>query len=169
MLTCNKIYFPNRVTSFWYFEAVLLSLNKVFSYCFSIRQRAKHINFNEIIAIFQAIARWIKIFKSSQLHVFCDNFRVVCGVQKTFIKREAIQSVCKMAMFCAKHDIEIQAHWILIKQNSFADRLSHGQYTIIANKYLSLQIAQSSFGICLKADIKKSLLNKYQLVYFGTG
>ena len=42
-------------------------------------------------------------------------------------------------MQCAKHDTEVQAHWISTKQNSLADMLSRGQYTKIANIYLSLQ------------------------------
>lgn len=61
-------------------------------------------------AIFQVIARWIEIFKGSYLYIFCDNFAVVQGVQKTSIRREAIQLLRKIAMLCAKHDIEVQTH-----------------------------------------------------------
>ena len=104
-------------------------------------------------AIFQAIARWIETFKGSHLHVFCDNFVVAHRVQKTSIRGKAMQPLRKIAMLCAEHDIEVQTHWISTKQNSFADMLSCGQYTKIANKYPSLQIAQSTFGIPLKAGI----------------
>lgn len=48
----NKIYFLSKVTGFSYFKAILLSLDKIFSYCFLMYQRAKHINYMEIIAIF---------------------------------------------------------------------------------------------------------------------
>ena len=64
-----------------------------------------------------------------------------------------MQPLRRIAMFCAEYDIEVQAHWISTKQNSLADMLSRGQYTKIANKYPSLQIAQSTFGILLKAGI----------------
>ena len=59
----------------------------------------------------------------------------------------------KITMLCAKHDIKVQAHWISIKQNFLIDILSCDQYTKIANKYFSLQIAQSTFGTPLKAGI----------------
>lgn len=59
----KKIYSSNGVIGFSQSKAVLLLLDKAFSYCFSTRQRAKLINFKEIIAIFQVIARWIQIFK----------------------------------------------------------------------------------------------------------
>ena len=64
-----------------------------------------------------------------------------------------MQPLRRIAMLCAEHDIEVQAHWIYTKQNSLADMLSRGQYTKIANKYPSLQIAQTTFGIPLKAGI----------------
>lgn len=64
-----------------------------------------------------------------------------------------MQSQCKIAMLCAKHDIEVQAHRIFTKQNSLVDILSRSEYIKIANKYPSLQIAQSTFGIALKAGI----------------
>lgn len=73
--TCNKICSPSGVTGFSHSEAALLSLDKAFSYRFSTRQRAKHINFKEMTAILQAIARWIETFRGSHLHVFCDNLR----------------------------------------------------------------------------------------------
>ena len=38
--------------------------------------------FQEMTAILQAIARWIKTFKGFHLYVFCDNFDVTHGVQK---------------------------------------------------------------------------------------
>lgn len=74
-------------------------------------------------------------------------------VQKTIIQKEAMQLLRRIVMLCAKRDIEVQAHWISTKQNSLADMLSHGQYTKIANKYPTLQIAQSTFGTHLKASI----------------
>lgn len=153
MPTCNKIYSPSKVTGFSHSEAALLFLNKVFSYHFSTRQWAKHINFKEMTTILQAIAWWIKIFKSSYLHVFYDNFAVLQGVQTTAIRGKAMQPLRKIAMLYAEYDIEVQAHWISIKQNSLADMLFCGQYTKIASKYPSLQIAQSTFGILLKAGI----------------
>ena len=64
-----------------------------------------------------------------------------------------MQPLRRMAMLCAEHDIEVQAHWISTKQNSLADMLSRGQFTKIADKYPSLQIAQSTFGTPLKAGI----------------
>ena len=64
-----------------------------------------------------------------------------------------MQPLRRIAMLCAEHNIEVQAHWITTKQNSLADMLSCGQYTKIANKYPSLQIALSTSRIPLKADI----------------
>ena len=64
-----------------------------------------------------------------------------------------MQPLRRIAMLCTEHNIEMQAHWISTKQNSLADILSCGQYTKIANKYPSLQIALSTFGIPLKAGI----------------
>ncbi len=153
MPTCNKIHSPSKVTGFSYSETVLLFLDKAFSYRFSTRQKAKYINFKEMTAILQAIARWIKSFKGYHLHIFCNNFAVAHGVQKTSIRGEVMQSQRRIAILCAEHDIEVQAHWISTKQNSLADILLHGQYTKITNKYLSLKIAQSTFGIPLKAGI----------------
>ena len=98
-------------------------------------------------AIFQAIARWIETFKGSHLHVFCDNFAVAHGLQKTSIRGEAMQLLRKVAILCAEQDIEVQAYRISTKQNSLADMLLCGRYTKIANKYPSLQIAQSTSGI----------------------
>ena len=57
MPTGNKICFLSKITGFSYFEALLLSLDKAFLYCFSTYQRAKHIHFKEMIAIFQVITR----------------------------------------------------------------------------------------------------------------
>ena len=111
------------------------------------------INFKEMTTILQVMARWIEIFQGSHLHVFCDNFAVVHGLQKTFIRGEVIQPLRKIAMLCAEHDIEAQVHWISTKQNSLADMLSRCQYAKIANKYPSLQIAQSISKIPLKAGI----------------
>lgn len=56
-------------------------------------------------------------------------------------------------MLCAMHDIEVPVYWISIKQNSLANMLSCSQYTKIADKYLSLQIAQNTYGTSLKAGI----------------
>ena len=53
----------------------------------------------------------------------------------------------------AEYDIEVQVHRISTKQNFLASMLSRGQYTKIANRYPSLQIALSIFGISLKAGI----------------
>ncbi len=78
---------------------------------------------------------------------------VAHGLQKTSIRGEAMQSLRKVAMLCAEHDIEVQVHWISTKQNSLADMLSRGQYAKIANKYPFLQIAQSTSEIPLKAGI----------------
>ena len=47
-----------------------------------------------------------------------------------------MQLLRRVAMLCAEQDIEVQANWISIKQNSLADMLSCSQYTKIANKYL---------------------------------
>ncbi len=49
---------------------------------------------------------------------------------------EAIQLFRKIGIHCAKHNIEMQAHWILTKPNSLADILLRGQYTKIADRYL---------------------------------
>ena len=110
MPTCNKIFSLSRIIGFSYSEAALLSLDKAFSYRFLTHQQAKHINFKEMTAIFQAIARWIKTFRGSYLHIFCNNFVVVYGVQKISIKRKAIQLLCKIAMLYAGHDIEMRTH-----------------------------------------------------------
>ena len=75
------------------------------------------------------------------------------GVQKTSIGGKAMQPLRKIAMLRAEHDIEVQMHWISTKPNFLADMLSRGQYNKIANKYLSLQITQSTFRIPLKAGI----------------
>lgn len=64
-----------------------------------------------------------------------------------------MQSLCKIAMLYIKHDIEMQAYCIFTKQNFLTDILSCGQYTKRINKYPSLQIAESIFGILLKAGI----------------
>ena len=82
--TCNKICTLSGVTGFSSSVAALLSLDKAFSYRFSTRQRAKRINFKEITAVLQALARWIKIFKGSHLHIFCDNFLVTGLAQKLY-------------------------------------------------------------------------------------
>ena len=153
MPTCNKICTPIGVTGFSSSEAALLSLDKAFSYRFSTRQRAKRINFKEMTAVLQALVRWIETFKGSHLHIFCDNFPVMQGLRKNSICGEAMQPLRRIAMLCAEQDIEVQAHWISTKQNSLADMLLRGQYTKIANKYSSLQIALSTSGIQLKAGI----------------
>lgn len=57
MPTCNKIRSPSKITGFNHFEIALLSLDKVFLYRFSMRQRANYINFKEMTAIFLVIAR----------------------------------------------------------------------------------------------------------------
>ena len=163
MPTCNKICTPSGVTGFSSSEAALLSLDQPFSYRFSTRQRAKRINFKEMTAVLQALVRWIETFKGSHLHIFCDNFPVMQGLRKNSICGEAMQPLRRIAMLCAEQDIEVQAHWISTKQNSLADMLLRGQYTKIANKYSSLQIALSTSGIHLKAGIQKYPLDKCQL------
>ena len=89
---------------------MLLSLDKAFLYCFSTRQQAKSKNFKEMMAILQVMTRWIEVFKGSHLHVFYNNFAVAPGLQKTSIRKEAIQPLRKIAMLCAEHNIEVQAH-----------------------------------------------------------
>ena len=49
-----------------------------------------------------------------------------------------MQPLHKIAMLCAKHDIEVQVYWISTKKNFLADMLSCNQYTKIADKYPSL-------------------------------
>lgn len=44
-------------------------------------------------------------------------------------------------MLYAKHNIEIQTHWISTKKNLLADMLLHSQYARVANEHFSLQIA----------------------------
>ena len=88
--TYNKICTLSGVIGFNSSVAALLSLDKAFSYRFSMCQRAKCINFNEMIAVLQALARWIEIFKGSHLHIFCDNFPVTQGLHKNSIYGEAI-------------------------------------------------------------------------------
>lgn len=87
---CNKFCSSSEVTGFSSSEAALLSLAKVFSYCFSTRQRAKRINFKEMTVILQALTRWIETFNGSHLHIFgdnfVDNFVVIHGLQKNSIK-----------------------------------------------------------------------------------
>lgn len=56
-------------------------------------------------------------------------------------------------MVFAKHDIEVQAHRIFTKQNSLTDILSLDQYTKIADRYPSIQIAKSIFETPMKAGI----------------
>ena len=63
-----------------------------------------------MIAILQAITRWIKTFKGSYIYVFCDNFAVAHEMQKTFIRREVMQPLRKIAMLYTEHDIEMQVH-----------------------------------------------------------
>lgn len=150
MPTCNQICSLNWVTSFNYYEAVLLSLDKAFSYRPSTRQRAKIINFKKMITIVEAMFRWIETFKDSHLYVCCDNFAVANGVLKISLREKAMQSLCKIAMLCAEHNIK---HWISIKQNFLANMLSRSQYGKIANKYLFLQIVQNVFGIPPKAGM----------------
>ncbi len=74
-----------------------------------------------------------------------------------------MQPLRRIAIFFTEHDIELQAHWIFIKQNLFFDILSRGQYIKIDDRYLFLQIAKTKFGTPLKTDIKKYFLNKCQL------
>ena len=64
-----------------------------------------------------------------------------------------MQPLRKITILYTEHDIKVQAHWISTKQNPLVDMLSRGQYTKIADKYPSLQIAQSTFGTPLKAGI----------------
>ena len=151
--TCNKICTLNEVAGFSSSLAALLSLNKAFTYCFLTHQRAKRINFKEMTAVLQALARKIEIFKGSHLHIFCNDFLIIQSLYKNSIHRKTIQPLHRIAMLYAEHDIEVQTHLISTKHNFLADMLSYGQYTKIANKYLSLQIALSTFEISLKTNI----------------
>ena len=161
---CNKICSSSEVTGFSPSKAALLSLNKAFSYHFSMRQRAKCINFKEMTAVPQALPKWIETFKGSLRRIFDDNFAIVNGLQRNSINGEVMEPLQRIAMLCREYNIELQAHWISTKQNSLADMLSRGQYTKIANKYSSLQIVTTTFGIPLKAQANTSL---YALVRFG--
>ena len=64
-----------------------------------------------------------------------------------------MQPLRKIVILYAEHDIEVQARWISIKQNSLADMLSREQYAKTASKYSFLQIALSTSEIPLKAGI----------------
>ena len=64
-----------------------------------------------------------------------------------------MQSLRRIRILCAEQDIEVQAHWISTKQNFLADMLSRDQYTKIANRYPSFQIALSISRIFQKAGI----------------
>ena len=64
-----------------------------------------------------------------------------------------MQLLQRIAMLCAEHDVEVQAHWITTKQNFSADMLSRSRYVKIADKNPSLQIAKGTFGTHLKAGI----------------
>ena len=110
LFICNKICFSSKVKGFSSFEAALLLLDKAFSYRFSTRQQAKHINFKEMTSVLQALARWIETFKGFHLHIFGDNFIVVNGLQKNSIKQEAMEFLRRIAIICAEHDIEMQVH-----------------------------------------------------------
>ena len=96
--TCNTICILSGLISFSSSVATLLLLDKIFSYCFSIRQQGKYINFKKMIAVLQALARWIKIFKGFQLHIFYDNFLVIQDLHKNSIYREEMQLLCRIAI-----------------------------------------------------------------------
>lgn len=64
----------------------------------------ERIHLKEMMTILQVIARWIKIIQGSHLYIFYNNFMVVYGLQKTFIRGEVIQPLRKIAMLCAEYN-----------------------------------------------------------------
>ena len=78
-----------------------------------------------MIAFIQMLTKWIKILKSSHLFIFCDYFAIRHEFAKKSINGEAMQLLCKLSIYCAKFDIEMQTQEISIMQNSLVDILSH--------------------------------------------
>lgn len=74
-------------------------------------------------------------------------------MQKNSINEKKMQRLRIIAVLCVVHDIEMQAHWIFIKQNFLAHMLSRGQYIKIAHRYPYIHIAKSIFETSLKAGI----------------
>lgn len=167
ILICNNICSLSRLKNFSHSEVALFFLDKAFLYCFSTRPRVKHINFMKIIAISLAISKWIEFFKGPHLHIFCDDFIVAHGVQKTSIREKVMKLLQRIAMLCTEHDIEVQVYWIFTKQNSLPNLLFCGQYTKIANNYFFLQMIRNTFGIPLKASIWRFFLNLFLRNFFS--
>lgn len=101
-----------------------ISCQQAFSERFTSRLQTKHINVKEITAILHTLQRWLPIIKGSCLILYCDNFAVAKGVEKTSIRGNAMHALRAITMLVAINDVKIESHWISTKHNAIADLLS---------------------------------------------
>lgn len=102
------------------------------------RQRRKHINVKEMLAILLCMRRWRQHLHGSHLILHCDSQAVVHGLKRLSIRGGAMAPLRAIAMILAEDDIWLTVVWIPTKQNALADMLSRFQYKEIANAYPQL-------------------------------
>ena len=118
-----------------------MSNAQAFAIKFTSRQRRKHINVKEMIAILHALCLWRPRLATCDINLHCDNFAVVQGIIKSSIRGKAMEPLREVMMQIALHNITLKAIWIPTKNNFLADLLSRRKLETIANIYPLLQIS----------------------------
>jgi hypothetical protein len=73
------------------------------------------------------------------LNIYIDSFTVFIGLSINLIRGSAIESLKHILFLVIKHDVLIEAFWILEVENKLADALSRFDSIIIANLCLYWQ------------------------------
>ncbi len=83
--------------------------SQAFSNRFNTRLSDKHINVKEMTAILQALTAWLPVFAGCNLTIYDDNVAVVAGINKIFMREEAMLYLRRIALLTTAHDICIHA------------------------------------------------------------
>ena len=105
----------------------------IFSSRVPSRHRAKHINWKEMFAILHAFILWHKEWAHGRVHIACDNFAVVYGINNRSIKGLAIGPLRTILLIAAVFNIEISSFWIPTEKNIVADAASRHDFVKLAN------------------------------------
>ncbi len=111
------------------------------------RVKRKRIQFKEMLAVKIALSLWLDSLRGTHVLLYCDNFPVCRGIEKSTIHGEAMAPLRHIALLQAKHDILITVTWIPTNLNMLADMLSRFQYYRISQLHPQLSSVRATKNI----------------------
>ena len=122
-------YYENE-TRFWSEFTAFIPQTQAFAVPVPV---TSHINIHELEAILLAMEAWGAYWSKSQLILYTDSTTAFEGLNHHTLKGAANQTLRKILLLAAEHDITIQPRWLPSKDNGLADALSRFSELTIAD------------------------------------